>query len=135
MHIWIIAGVLLLSMLGVTLSMLGQSNAPKNTNNESSAMESVKFTINDIENISVHSGLDIVCPNMQGVSQNGYAYTVLLKGTDAVIERLGCGSGEPEIFAEAIAQDLERSGVFETLAVDQVLEKLVFRFYSPNETP
>lgn len=100
-----------------------------NDRQESEAVQ--KSSGSDIENISVHIGLDIQCPDLLGVAQNGYVYTVMLRGNNA-IERLGCGVGEPEVFAAAIAGDLMASGRFQELNTNQVLEKMTFKFYDLN---
>lgn len=90
------------------------------------------LTISDVENILVHLGLDIQCPDIAGVSQNGYVYTVSLSNNRGVIERNGCGEGEPSIFADAIAKDLTINQDFASLSAEDVLSKLTFKVYSPN---
>ncbi len=90
-----------------------------------------KLNADDIVGVTVHSGLDIACPDLKGVAQHGYVYTVTL--ADArTLERLGCGVGAPEVYAAAIAQDLELHGGFEGLDANKVFSKLMFKFYDLN---
>ena len=91
--------------------------------------EAQRLSITDIENVFVHIGLDIDCPDLRGVAQNGYVYSVVLAGKETAIERIGCGVGEPEIFAAAIAEDLERNGNFSSIPQDQFMDKMSFKFY------
>jgi len=128
-------GSLLIVALIIAAILSGASQGPEVSIIEQNGKEQslVKFTINDIESLIIHSGLDIQCPNLKGVSQHGYVYSVVLKGKEAVLERMGCGTGEPEVFAAAIAQDLELNGNFETLPLDQLLEKMTFKFYDLDE--
>jgi hypothetical protein len=75
--------------------------------------------------------LDIQCPDLKGVAQHGYAYTVKLKD-ERVLERVGCGVGTPEIYASAIARDLELHGNFEALDEGILLDRLIFKIYDAN---
>jgi hypothetical protein len=91
-----------------------------------------RMTIADIEAINVHSGLEIECPGLDEEGIYGYVYTVTLTGKRGIIERIGCGVGTPEIYAQAIAEDLYDQELFGTLNPEEVLEKLAFKFYDLN---
>jgi hypothetical protein len=124
------AGVALLLVIVAIVALTDDAEVPSIINDQNRESQSaVRLTIDDIDSIFIHSGLDIDCPDLKGVVQNGYVYTVLLTGKGTAIERLGCGVGQPEVFAAAIAEDLETNGNFQTLPLDQVLEKMTFKFY------
>jgi hypothetical protein len=126
-----LAGIAVLVVL-IIIAEAMWGDIPSAPNGQNIPETAAPLTIDDIESIFIHSGLDIDCPDLKGVAQNGYVYSVVLNGKIAAIERLGCGVGEPEVFAAAIAQDLDLNGNFETLPVDQVLEKMTFKFYELN---
>lgn len=87
--------------------------------------------LGDIESVYIHSGLDITCPQIQGVAQHGYVYTVQLTQQRGIVERIGCGVGSPEIYAQAIAQDLQTQG-FAQIDSSLLLERMTFKFYDLN---
>jgi hypothetical protein len=87
--------------------------------------------LSDIIGVKVHFGLSIACPQLQGVPQHGYIYTVKLKDGKESVTRTGCGVGTPEIFARAIAVDLQERNNFAPITdIPAFMEKMEFVWYS-----
>ncbi len=123
---------LVLLVLGILFLLFFRGSSFEQVPQQSSVAlnaPSARFTIDDIESIYIHSGLDIQCPALQGVSQHGYIYTVQLTNNRGIIERVGCGVGTPDIYAAAIAQDLDANGIFLPLNVNQMLDRMTFKLY------
>ena len=118
----LVIGTLLVLLLGLmllqnnTVTDGGQKSQVDTANTPSLGNE-------DIESIFVHSGFDISCPEIEGLAGHGYVYSVQLTQKRGVIERIGCGVGSPEVYAQSIASDLEAMGVFTSLDIDLVLQK------------
>jgi hypothetical protein len=88
-------------------------------------------TQNDILAVKVHFGLSITCPQLKGVPQHGYVYTVTLRADKESVTRTGCGVGTPEVFAQAIVLDLqERNGFAPITDIPAFMEKMKFVWYS-----
>jgi hypothetical protein len=86
--------------------------------------------VQDIKHVYVSFGLNVGCPDLQGVSGNGYIYTVQMNGNGDTIERAGCGLGTPQVYATEIAQDLERNFDFAKIDLDVLFTKMSFKFLS-----
>lgn len=125
-------GTLLVLLLGLLLLQNNNASNDNGAQAQNSETNSPMLSIEDIENIFVHSGLDIPCPDIEGVAGHGYVYSVQLTQERGIIERVGCGIGTPEVYAQAIASDLEARGAFAPLDIDLVLQKLSFKFYEVN---
>jgi hypothetical protein len=126
----IIAIAVLVGAIAI-LYAIGSNVQTLQNNTPASVSTPFKLNITDIVDVTVHSGLDIECPDLKGVAQHGYAYTVTLRDK-RILERIGCGVGTPEIYASAIAQDLELHGNFEAIDEKILLDKLIFKIYDAN---
>ncbi len=122
----LVIGVLMLAVSATKIGTSEDQDAPE------PAAANPSLSIADIESVLVHRGLEIPCPNVQGLAGYGYVYSVQITQGRGIIERVGCGSGTPDIFAQAIAQDLIHQGLFSELPIDGMLEKMSFKFYEPN---
>jgi hypothetical protein len=92
-----------------------------------------KYVVADIEGITVHFGLNIGCPDENGVARNGYIYTLKLQNKQASSERTGCGLETPYVYATQIARDLEQNANFAPIDVEELLKKIQFTFYNGSE--
>ncbi len=101
------------------------------SNNDSNDNRNNLLSANDIQKVLIHTGVELECPDLQGISQNGYVYTVSFVGSNEVIRRNGCGVGLPNVFAQAIADDLNKSGLFQAVTGSQLIPKMEFKFYKP----
>ena len=124
------SGVLLLLLVGVILLSQGTQETGTENLGQVHTATTPLLVMNDIESVYVHTGLDITtCPS---IAEQGYVYTVQLTDDRGIIERVGCGSGSPEVYAQAIAEDLQKQGLFTELDANLILEKLFFKIYDPR---
>lgn len=106
------------------------SDSDSSDDNDSNTADSL-LGAEDISKVLIHTGVEGACPNLQGITQNGYIYTVSFVGSNEVIKRDGCGVGTPTVFAQAIADDLNKSGLFRAITGPQLIPKMEFKFYKP----
>jgi hypothetical protein len=116
-------------------SMTGKVKAffgfrPETIEYEEIVDEKSTFTADQIEKITINQGLDIPCPAIKGLPSNGYLYIVQFKDDISSIERAGCGYGDAEVYASAIASDLMNNFSFSDLEASDIFDKMVFNFYS-----
>ena len=109
---------------------LVSNNGSSNESNSNRNTDGL-LTINDIQKVIIHTGVELECPNLQGISQNGYIYTISFTNSNEILRREGCGIGMPNIFAQAIADDLNRTGLFKAIAGSQLIPKMEFKVYKP----
>ena len=125
--IFLASGVLIFLIVGVILLSQGTDETGTENRGQVHTATTPLLEINDIENVYVHTGLDVTtCP---AIAEQGYVYSVQLTDGRGIIERVGCGSGSPEVYAQAIAEDLQKQGLFTELDANLILEKLFFKIY------